>query len=389
MPCNKRYSNIITYYICLCGGLCWDSLHLVIPEVIRPQLLRTISRMKEKGLITVSGNGKYKTIRPTLALLPCIQQIGEREYQFYLDSYSGKDILPYGNDSKRLSKIERQHRVSEALIFFHSQGICVWPWTKPSLSLTQSAQQPIVFDSPTFYSSKEVKAINPDFEKKIRFSRSVGVLFSDGGNYPVYNLGRAGMNWDSYGEIKLQIFMEQIIQTNGIKGKIGCKKSGIIMGYDTELIFNILKINEKTYRNLKWTKKTTSFEFFTTSSIYDSLFYIPFGDVGVFLIRLLTTNNWENKLYSILFGNNAQKYRTSRYNCSAYVNGKFYFDFIPFDITALRDFKEAFILKGTESFIILCLAEQKKYLIDFLGETANIKIIQKEKIAQALKGSNL
>lgn len=374
------FCSRVTYYLCLCGELCWRSLDSVLGGVTRRYALIALKDMEAEGYVRITENGQLKTIRAKKALYPHMEQLGKIYFDYYNNNYKNK-LFHAGADKKRT--ISRHHRVAEALIFFNEKNCAVWPWDKPLLSPDPQKPQSVQFKKSTFYSSKDIKMIDKDIEKKIKFSRSVGILFSDGGNYPVYNLGNAGIKWDLYGEVKIQVLLMQILKINGIENKKDRCDECIIFGYDISLIFKILSFNETVLKNLH-SKDMKSFEFFTTQRIYENLYYVPFDEVGSFIYQLLTTKNWRVKLLEILFGPDYQEYKTARYGCDAFINGKFYFNFISFNINALNDFKEAFILKGADSFIVLCLKEQQKYLQEYLGNSVRIRIIEKEKILQLL-----
>jgi len=113
----------------------------------------------------------------------------------------------------------RLHSVSSVLVTMHNAGVAILPWEKPDVFQMPNSSG-VHLDGPTFYTSREVKAVGPR-GKNITSSRSVGVLIADGGVFSVYNTGDVDMKWYTASEMRMKTFLNEELCQSRLSAQYG------------------------------------------------------------------------------------------------------------------------------------------------------------------------
>lgn len=124
----------------------------------------------------------------------------------------------------------RLHRMAEVLVSMLNVGVSAFPWQKPVIFTPTPLYEPPYIEWPTYFSSCEVKGLGAA-ATKIRNSRAVGVLLTDGCIFSVYNTGPALMKWEYQAEMRLKAMLQIELCQNRLPGQFGdAELSAILFG---------------------------------------------------------------------------------------------------------------------------------------------------------------
>ncbi|WP_286077657.1 hypothetical protein, partial [Thomasclavelia cocleata] len=229
---RNSYANIILEYISLCGEFPYQSLEMMNRN--KRILQRTINNLKKEGYITITGTGPMKTIRVTKKAFPIIEAINPDFLKHYLIVSENHHFRggTYKNNKVGARQVWRRHRMAEILCIFKQLNVKLWQEEKPKLHLNTKEEKRINLNDLIFYTSKELKNIDVNQRYKTDFTRIMGALFSPGGVYCVYNTNKGLMKWNSQGEGKAQVLVEDIVNQNlkEYKSKLFEANSAIMFG---------------------------------------------------------------------------------------------------------------------------------------------------------------
>lgn len=122
----------------------------------------------------------------------------------------------------------RLHRMAEVLVSMFIADILAFPWQKPIVFTPTPLDQAPYIEAPAYFSSREVKRLGAA-ATKIRNSRAVGILLSDGQIFSVYNTGPALMKWEYQAEMRLKALLQIELCQNRLPGQFGGAELGAIL----------------------------------------------------------------------------------------------------------------------------------------------------------------
>ena len=125
---------------------------------------------------------------------------------------------------------------------------------------------------------------------KIRYTRLAGVITVPGGVYAVYNLRDELPRWMGESESKVLWHMDSMFRILTNHGH-PFHRIALIFGASYDVALNLL-------REIKETKKL-DFGLFRT---YNQIFFIPMDGFGARLLRIVTSDNWQENILFSLFG---------------------------------------------------------------------------------------
>ena len=206
---KDSYAEMLLLHVIMTGEFPYNSMHMFGDKTM---LQRTVLALKKEGYVTVNGSKDNKTIRITTKAFPIIENINKEYLNHYYSvtdnhHFRGNGALKVGNRQSY-----RRHRLAEILCFLEAVEIDFWPDKKPELTLKTRSNNNITADMKAFYTSKEIKKIDANQKYKTDFTRIMGVLFSPGGNYCVYHTNKKRMKWNSQGEGKAQVLVDDIVK---------------------------------------------------------------------------------------------------------------------------------------------------------------------------------
>ena len=312
-------------------------------------------------LLKLSGKGRAKTIRMTKAAVSILERVNPEAAHYYTQTY-----LQYNPQGSAL-RIDRTHRVAEAIAFVRWAGIETNPCTLPQLQMV--AIKKVVPDEPSFYISNELKYVGDDDVNKTSFSRVTGALFYLGGCYAVYNSRDQMMEWNGKGESKLIVHLSEIARMNASVGGIN---SAILLGAS-------YKTADLTLRALDRVRKPAN----RFDKVYDFLHFIPLDEFGARLLRLLTLPDWKESVLDLLFEEEDRSFSKGNFAYDAYEDGVYVLSFLDSDIARLVSFRDSTIGQQYKLKII-CFPEQAEFLRGYLGYHVHLMTVTMSQIEEAL-----
>lgn len=333
---------------------------------------RNILNMKKEGYITILGKGQSKTIRITKKAFEPLSKMG----QCYLEHYmfmSSNHRFRGGKDSDRI--VWRNHRLAEIMLMLQYINCKLWIFEKPALSLSEKNIS-IQNDEILFYNSREIKNADVEQRYKTEFTRIMGMLFSPGGIYGIYNTNRGLMKWNRQGEGKAQVLMEDIASYN-YNGSHPNINSAIMFGKDIMTAAKILESNGGL-------RDSNDFEMLSFDNTYENIHFIPLDDHGIYQLTLITQRGWQNAINSSIFPQNYMNTENLPVECDAYDGkSKFILSFLDGNIGKLKRFKEATYSKG--EFEVVCFDWQTQMVTSYLKDNATIKEVTEDKLSGMIK----
>lgn len=312
-------------------------------------------------LLKLSGKGKAKTIRMTKPAVALLEKVNSDAAYYYTQTY-----LQYNPQGSAL-RIDRAHRVAEAIAFVRWAGIETNPCSLPQLQMV--AIKKVVPDDPSFYISNELKYVGGDDVNKTSFSRVTGALFYPSGCYAVYNSRDQMMEWNGKGESKLIVHLSEIARMNA---SIGGVNSAILLGAS-------YKTADLTLRALDRVRKPAN----RFDKIYDCLHFIPLDSFGARLLRLLTLPDWKESILDALFEEDDRSFAKGNFSYDAYEDGVYVMSFLDSDIARLASFRDSTV--GQQFRLkIICFPEQAEFLRGYLGYHVHLMTVTMSQIEDAL-----
>ena len=315
-------------------------------------------------LLTVSGKGKRKTIRLHKSALPLLKHWDQDAYDNYMNEYDGHTFS--GNPRH----VERNHLVAEVAVMCMKAGIEANPLYTPDVM--DDDIRSLRMKEPYFYFSRELKRVN-DYElNKIRFTRLAGATAYYGGAYAVYNHREGMRRWMGEGELKIKLHLQEIFYP--MKGfEFPLREAAIMFGNDYTVALDML-------REMKETKNLDNGLF----SIYKNIFFVPQNEFGVWLMRVLTTPDWKERILEWAFDDEDRSYDRGIFTYDAYIDSVFEFSFLDGDLARLFRFREA-ILDRDGEYRIICYPEQIPFLKEYLGDMVELETVEMNELQDVLE----
>jgi hypothetical protein len=312
-------------------------------------------------MLSVSGNGKLKTVRFRKRALDILGELHPQALQYYLQSFSGHHFP--GNEAH----IDRNHRVAECVAMAGSAGLSFIPYQLPQLQKLKIMKT--VPNHPSFYFGKNIKRLDTAELNKTMFTRVSGAAFYPGGCYAVYNTRNSVMKWSGMGEYKTLHHLNEVARMNAGVDEID---SAILFGINPNIALETL-LHQRRSR-----KSEMRFD-----RIYRHVHFLPLDNDGIQLLQILVISDWKERLMQALFPPEIRPEGIPFMEYDA-VNGSTYiFSHIDSDIARLSRLHET--LSITEySFEILCLSWQVSFLKSYLGNRVSLKVIAMESVKEVL-----
>lgn len=312
-------------------------------------------------LLTISGKDKLRTIRISKTAHPILERMNPAGYHFYIDTYAR--YRPPGNEER----IDRAHRVAEAVAMVQWAGINISPFLLPKLQTTRIAS--VVPSTPSFYLGKELKGVGDDADNKTMFSRIAGALFYPGGCYAVYNSRDYLMRWNGKGESKTRLNLAEIARMNAHVSDV---PAAILFGANFDIAHLTLQSLDKIKRpELRF------------DTIYERIHFIPMDQFGAHLLQVLTVPDWNEQLLELLFDPEDRSYNRGVFEYDALENGVYVFSFLDGDIIRLYRFREAIVARP-DPVEVICFPEQMRFLQEYIGSRARIRTVDMKSVQEAM-----
>ena len=360
---------LILKYLCLCGEFPWQSLYLLPANGVT--LRRTISKMRKEKYLTVLGSAQYKTIRMTKKAFPIIEKLFPELLAYYLEITDNHHFRGgvYKNDNVGHRQTWRRHRMAEVLCVFGELDCRMVPIEKAPLVSSVSYPANISSDEKVFYSSVELKNLDPEQKYKTDFTRLLGLYLSPGGVYCVYNTNKRLMKWNTQGETKAQVLVEDVVRTN-YEPYIASNffaTDALVFGGDLDMALRILNNNIAV-------RKPSDFEFLSFNNVYDNIYYVTLDDNGIRQLNIMSFKNWHSILKKIILGVSGD---SSSYNvdCDAIIDNKYVLMFLDGNLARLQRFKQAKDLSQEDNFKIICYPWQVDFIFKYFNNDIEIATV--------------
>lgn len=378
---KNSYANIILEYIALCGEFPYNSLDILGKNKVILQ--RTLNNLKKEGYITISGSGVMKTIRITKKSFEVIDAINPNFLQHYLTVSENHHFRggTYKNNNVGARQTWRRHRMAEILCLMYQNGVKIWEYQKPQLSLSTSTVPQISENDLLFYTSKELKNADKNQRYKTDFTRIMGAIFSPGGIYCVYNTHKGLMKWNSQGEGKAQVLVEDIVQHNSQKHHedFFVAEDAIMFGKGMSPVSDILNSNGSN-------KDSNGFELLSFDNTYRNIYYITLDENGKEQLKIMTSPCWHEKLCNAIFPEAFIDFKHSIIDCDAIDKSSDTYILMFFDgnIGRLKRFKQA-AYDSKKNFELLCFPWQIDVLQQYVESKIKLRTLQLEDIKNIYK----
>ena len=116
--------------------------------------------------------------------------------------------------------------------------------------------------------------------------------------------------------------------------------------------------------------------------IYRDIFFIPMDSFGSRLLRILTTQNWRERILRALFKREERSFDMGSFTYDACADGVYTLSFLDSNLWRLFRFREAVLGDPSLKCRIICFPEQVPFLKSYLGDhvsyaTANMVKVEK------------
>jgi hypothetical protein len=317
--------------------------------------------MLSTKLFQVSGKGDKRTVRLAKNALSILNDIHANALGYYLSSF------PKNKFTGDRYHIFRNHRVAEAVAMCMMADIQAAPYLLPELQ--KNSIRHVIPKIPAYYLARNFKKIYESELNKTIFTRIIGLLFYPGGGYAVYNTRNAVMKWSGLGEIKAKQELSEIARMNAGLEEI---TSVILFGTDANIALQTVVESDKSR------KKQVRFD-----RIFFNIHFVPLNEDGINLLKILTLQNWHEKLMNILFNPKTRPKGYGSIEYDAFWKCKYFYSHIDSDIARLIRFREA-LLTQEQPFEVLCLPWQVKYLTEYLGDSVILKQLEMPTLLKAM-----
>lgn len=376
------YAVYLLQMIALCGEFPWQSLYLLDgnDRIIK----RTLKQLKNEEYITVTGKAYSKTIRITKKAFPVLEKIGEGYLEHYL-SVTDNHHFRGGSTETGKRQIWRRHRIAEIYCCLKQTECKLWPFEKPTLSLRYGDKngKNISQSDIIYYTSKEMKNSDVEQRYKTEFTRIMGALISPGGVYCMYNTNKGLIKWNSQGEGKAQVLVEDVVNINCVRQDSIKIDSAIMFGRDMTIAQKILESNGGR-------RDDNDFEMLSFDNTYDNIYFLTLDYNGINQLKLMLQNNWKEILKYLIFPEHFLDFQYTSIDCDAYdkENKKYIMLFLDGNIGKLKRFKEASYDNKNKKFEVVCFDWQEEMLKTYLPPHVTIKSITFDYFLELLNEEN-
>lgn len=240
------------------GEQYWEK---VVTVLKKEKLLRTYYRDRLRG---------YRLGRRAKTLM--ITEQPER-FSFYLTGSTDTNLL-----KSEVTRRLRLHRIAAATVMMQNAGVRIFRDEKPEVFSPDGPgiDPAAFFDSPAFYSSREVKVLGLD-TVKIGGSRMAGVLLARSGVFPAYVVGSSPPEWDLRIELRTKALFSTSPCGKRLAGQYPANAvQGLLLCDGMEALMQILAGANTAKRC-----------FFLLDNHYGHFYYLTNDRYGDVLLRLL------------------------------------------------------------------------------------------------------
>lgn len=168
----------------------------------------------------------------------------------------------------------RLHRMAEVLVSMFNVGILSFPWEKPAVFTPTPLYEPPYIEWSAYYSSREVKGLGTA-ATKIRNSRAVGLLLTDGCIFSIYNTGSALMKWEYQAEMRLKAMLQIELCQKRLSRQFGdAELSAILFGTGMGQVPALLDADTKCRNHFIQDGSYHHFYFLTNDHYGDIILYL-------------------------------------------------------------------------------------------------------------------
>ena len=352
-----------------------SSLHLLGSERSMKDLVHKLESVQEirfppnesvlrTKVLTVSGWKETRNIRLSKNALPLLNGLHPGAMEYYL-GVSNNHQLSGGH-----YHVGRNHRVAEAIAMAMMAGLEFLPYELPRLQKKTISQ--VVPPQPSFYIARDFKANDYDEMDKYMFTRIVGAVFYSGGCYAVYNTRGAVMKWSGNGERKARSYLLELGRYNaGLRDA----DAALLLGNTPDWALRTILESDKD------PNKRYGF-----NSVYRHIHYLPLGEDGISMLRLLTLPDWKERVLDALFESEARLQKGYGFmEYDAVINGAYTLSHLDADLARLIKFQEGVSKHVDKQFMVLCYPWQQEFLRAYLGEHVRLRIISMEELRNAIE----
>lgn len=363
---------LLVSLLAITGEFPLRSLHLLGNERVLRELVRRGSGRQairnsdgsaqiDTRLFQISGRGRDKSLRLYKGALTVLDWLHPAAYRYYMDSFYGHRFP--GDSAHR----ERNHRVAEAAAMLMRSGVETRPYLLPTLQ-TESIRQTVT-GRHAFYFARDIKKLRAGEQNKTMFTRTVGALFSTKSCYAVYNTRASAIKWSGLGEFKALHSLNELARMNAGTGM----DSAILLGASEETALTTLAASAHPSR--------PEFRF---DRIYPHIYFVPLDSLGVRMLKLLLTPDWNGKMLNALFDPEDRfKSGMGLTERDAVVGGASVLSHFDGDIARLMRFREAAELYSGK-YEVLCFPEQAGFAAEYMGTLAAVRTITIDELEEAM-----
>lgn len=312
-------------------------------------------------LLQLSGKRDQRTVRLYKGALPILGEMHPCALQYYLNAFQNHR---FPGDSNH---ILRNHRVAEAAAMCIMAGVESRPYLLPELQARSILRT--VPEVPSFYFARDIKKLSTDELNKTIYTRVVGAMFCHDSVYAVYNTREAVMKWSGMGELKTVNFLTELARMNA---GVATVNSAILFGASPETALSTILESDKTRR------MENRFD-----RLYQHIHFVPMNTDGIQLLRILTLPDWNEKLLSALFPDELRRKSFGIMEHDAVVDGELIYSHLDGDIARLIRLRLA-LADAPVPVQIICYPWQVSFLRGCLGPRASLRVIDMQKIIEAV-----
>lgn len=354
----------------------WKSLSLIPGD--HTMIIRAVRKLRKENYVIVYNSGKQKSIKLAKKALSILDSVEPGLYDFYMilsENHSFRGV-PAGDKSRACQLLARKHRVAESICMMKLINCAILPTEKPQLLFNNNATEPIPV-RPLFYSSREIKNIDVAQKHKTEFSRIIGLLICEGGQYNIYNIGSGRIKWSSHGENKAQLLTSRVLNANflydGVNGFY--KSESAIMFVNDFSAMNTILTARKT------PKDEHGFELLSFDNTYDNIYMIPLSYNGAIVLKILSTQNWRIRLATAIFGD-LPNGSVSGTDGVIKLNDKSILLMFDGNISNIKRFNQSLHITEArpDKWEILCFPWQAEPIRQYLDHDVTIKVLPEETV---------
>ena len=119
--------------------------------------------------------------------------------------------------------------------------------------------------------------------------------------------------------------------------------------------------------------------------IYRDIFFIPMNDFGSRLLRILTTQNWRERILRALFKREERSFDMGSFTYDAHTDGVYTLSFLDSNLWRLFRFREAVLGDPSLKCRIICFPEQMAFLKSYLGNRVSYATVSVEQVGKSLR----